>query len=187
MEIEITLKRIGRKMRNEKGFTLVELLVAMAVGAIVMTSAYSMYVSQQKAYQITEEVTALHQNLRASMFFIERDLRMAGYNPTKAATSFGFTGMTASSVDVTMDSVLENGAIGTGETISYSISGNTLLRNCVIVADNITGVAFTYLDTNGSVTALKSSVRSVDVSLSGSEGVHTRQLTARVRCRNMGL
>src|SRR3989339_279506 len=72
---------------REMGFTLVELLVSMAIAGIVMASIYSSYYSQQKAYVIQEQVAGMQQNLRAAMYHLERDIRMAGYDPTGKAGS----------------------------------------------------------------------------------------------------
>ncbi|MDB9823333.1 prepilin-type N-terminal cleavage/methylation domain-containing protein [Deltaproteobacteria bacterium] len=181
-------------MRNKKGFTIVEILVALAIGGIVMGAAYSMYISQQRSYQITEDVSALQQNLRSAMYFLERDLRMAGYNPTKASNYFGFTDLTLTSPELfrfTMDSETEDGVLGAGETITYSFQDNTLRRDTgggpQIIADNITDVSFDFFKQNGDPPANGSEVRRVEVALTASEGEHTRDLSAMVRCRNMGL
>ncbi|MFC1868886.1 PilW family protein [Thermodesulfobacteriota bacterium] len=182
-------------MGNEKGFTLSELLVAMVIALIVMASGYSMYMSQQKAYEITESVSGLQQNLRAAMFFLERELRMAGYNPTRATSgAFTFTNITATSVTFTTDSETEDGVLGTGETVTYSFNSadNTLRREAgsggaQVVADNITGLSLVYLNKDGGTPASGADVRAVDVTLTAQEDTHTRQSSTRVRCRNMGL
>ena len=45
------------KMKREKGFTLVELLVAMVIGLVVMSAIYSTYISQQRSSETMEEVS----------------------------------------------------------------------------------------------------------------------------------
>ncbi|MFC1533001.1 PilW family protein [Thermodesulfobacteriota bacterium] len=180
-------------MRNQKGFTISELLVAMTIGGIVMVTAYSMYMSQTRSSKITEEVSGLQQNLRAAMYHIERELRMAGYNPTRSTSgAFRFTIISSSnSVTFTMDNS-ENGALDPGETITYFFraTDNTLIRNAgtnQVVADNISNLSFAYLNASGTATTDGATVRSVDVTLTASGDGHTRQLVTRVRCRNMGL
>jgi len=76
-------------MRKEKGFTLVELLVAMVIAAIVMAGIYSVYYSQQRSYVVQEGVAEMQQNLRAAMFFMAKEIRMAGCNPTGGAATIG--------------------------------------------------------------------------------------------------
>jgi len=180
-------------MRNQKGFTLVEILVALAIGGIVMAAAYSMYISQQKAYQITEQVSALQQNLRSAMYFLERDLRMAGYNPTKASIYFGFTDLTLPSPGLFtfgMDTS-ENGVLDTDETFTYSLVGNNLRRTSggvsQTIADNISDISLTWFNRDGGTPANPSEARRVQVTLTASDGDHTRSLTAMIRCRNMSL
>jgi type IV pilus assembly protein PilW len=183
-------------MSNQKGFTLVELLVAMAIAGIVMAAGYSMYISQQKAYQTTEEVTALQQNLRSAMYFIEHDMRMAGYNPTRSSQAFSFTDVASDRCTflrddpINPDGVLQNES----ERISYFLSGNTLRKGYGLnpgegqtIADNITGLSFTWFNKDGGPAANVTEIRRVEVILTGTDGMHTRQLSSMINCRNMGL
>ena len=71
--------------RTSRGFSLVEVLVALAIFGVVMGSIYSLYISQSRSAMTQEEVVTLQKNLRAAVYFMERDLRMAGYNPTQAS------------------------------------------------------------------------------------------------------
>ena len=73
-------------MKN-KGFTLVEILVALALAGLVMTAVYSTYMIQHKAYVVQDQVAAIQQNLRAAMYMMELDFRMAGYDPEGKANS----------------------------------------------------------------------------------------------------
>jgi len=187
--------KMGADMRGEKGFTLAEMLVAMVVAGLVMTATYATYMTQTRAYKTNEEVTALQQNLRAAMYFLERDLRMAGYNPTVSRTvRFGFTTVDATTVTFTTD-LNENGVLDGTETITYShnATDNTLRRDAgagaQILASNITEVTLSYFDENGASTGSANAVRAVEITLTArtDDDKHGRTLTNRVRCRNMGL
>ena len=61
------------------GFTVVELLVAIAIGLVILAGLFRTFKVQQDSYVIQDEVSAMQQNLRAAMHFITRDLQMAGY------------------------------------------------------------------------------------------------------------
>jgi len=74
-------------MKNHEGFTLVELLVSMVIVGVVMAGVYSAYYTQQKSYQVQEQVAGMQQNLRAAMSLMEREIRMAGYDPTGNANA----------------------------------------------------------------------------------------------------
>lgn len=179
-------------MKNEKGFTLTELLVVMVIGAIVIAGAFGSYVSQQKAYTITESTTFLQQNLRAAMYFIEKDLRMAGFNPRKE-NDFGFISVAEDSFSFTKDigssdaANDENGIVDSGETITYDLDSGNLERNDLTIAENITGMALQYFDKNGNTTDTAGNVRSVFVTLTASDGSRTRSLSSLIKCRNAGL
>ena len=72
-------------MKCDKGFTLVELLISVGIAGVVMAGVFGVYHSQQKSYAKQEQITAMQQNLRAAMYIMEREIRMAGHNPTRAA------------------------------------------------------------------------------------------------------
>lgn len=71
--------------RNNYGFTLVELVVAMAVTFIVAGAIFATFRAQQMAYITQREVVGMNQNLRSAAYFIARDLRMAGHDPSWGA------------------------------------------------------------------------------------------------------
>jgi prepilin-type N-terminal cleavage/methylation domain-containing protein len=66
---------------NQKGLTLVELLIAMVVSLIAMGLAYTTYSAQQRAYTNEQLVLDMQQNARSALAFMRREIRMAGYNP----------------------------------------------------------------------------------------------------------
>lgn len=178
---------------SETGFTLTELLVAMVLAGIVMASLYSAYLTQQRAYETTEDVTIVQQNLRSAMFFVERELRMAGYDP-KDSGGCGFTTTSSNQIRFTLDQD-GDGSCESNEYIQYSYNAadNTLVRDSGIdgtnapVASDITNVSFTYFNSAGSGTTTAGSVRYVVVNIQSGRGDHSRNLNTRVVCRNVGL
>ena len=81
------------------------------------------------------------------------------------------------------------------EEIAYTHDGGVLRREAgagaQVLAENITGFGFTYLDTNGAAAATVNDIRAVDITLTAAEEVRgetiERSMSTRVRCRNMGL
>ncbi len=67
-------------LQNSRGFTLIELFLALSIFMIVVGAIYSTYLSQQKAYIVQEQIAGIQQNLRAAMFIMSREIRMAGYS-----------------------------------------------------------------------------------------------------------
>lgn len=159
---------------DSKGFTLVEILVGLAISAIVLTAIYQTYHSQQKAYVVQEQVAVMQQNLRAAMYIITSELRMAGYDPSGKASAGIVAGQwTAGSVHFTKD-VDSNGTInaadGSLEDVTFFIDGNRRLirreTTSQVVAENIDALNFFYLQADGTTqaTALED-VRSIEVTL----------------------
>ncbi len=72
--------------RNEAGFSLVELVVALGAMAVVIVMALGAFTFQHQTYLVVEQVSETQQNSRAIVSLIERDLRNAGYMvPPQAA------------------------------------------------------------------------------------------------------
>ncbi len=71
--------------RGTKGFTLIELMIAMAVSGIVMAGIYAAYEMQVKSQITNQALVDMQQEMRAAMLILEQDLRMAGYDPTENA------------------------------------------------------------------------------------------------------
>jgi type IV pilus assembly protein PilW len=125
-------------MKSNAGFTLVEMLVAVAVSMIIMAGVYSAFLSQQKNTVVQTNVSDIQQNLRAAMDFLARDLRLAGYAGTDSGSlgSFGFTDVGFKNYDTTSNAAGsgfvaftwdtdDDGTVGTGDRVSYSLADNS--------------------------------------------------------------
>ncbi len=63
---------------SNKGVTLIELMVTLAITGVVMTGIVSTFMSQHDSYKVQIQVAALQQNLRTGMKMLSDDIRMAG-------------------------------------------------------------------------------------------------------------
>ena len=179
--------------RREGGFTLTELLVAMVLAGVAMSAIYAAYVTQQRAYKTTTDVTAAQQNLRSAMYFLEKDLRMAGFDPQDSG-SFGFTNTLTNSFKFTWDEDEDGALSGGSEYITYKFESpeTTLERDSGDgsfndIADGISGVTFTYFTASGVTTTTPGLVRVVRIDMTAERGGHERALQSRIWCRNSGL
>jgi type IV pilus assembly protein PilW len=77
--IEVVEHRSAGVMGKQAGFTIIELLIAVALGLVILAGLFRTFKVQQDSYIIQDQVSAMQQNLRAAMHFITRDLQMAGY------------------------------------------------------------------------------------------------------------
>jgi type IV pilus assembly protein PilW len=75
---------------NRKGFTLIELLIAMVIASIVMAAMYSVYRSQTQTYRTQQLVVQMQQNMRAALYLLESEIRMAGYSAADPPAPAGF-------------------------------------------------------------------------------------------------
>ena len=62
-----------------RGFTLVELIVVIAIFSVVMTGIYSVFVRSNRAYISQEQVVAAQQEARSALDILGREIRMAGF------------------------------------------------------------------------------------------------------------
>ncbi len=61
-----------------RGFTLVELIVVIAIFSIVMAGIYSVFVRANRIYISQEEVVSAQQEARSALDILGREIRMAG-------------------------------------------------------------------------------------------------------------
>lgn len=66
--------------RPEKGFSLVELVIAMGITSILMVGIVTLVISQSRAYRMHEQILEMHQRTRAAITQAVREIRMAGYH-----------------------------------------------------------------------------------------------------------
>lgn len=67
------------KILKCKGFTLVELLIVIAIFGVVIGAVYSLYLTHMRSAYSHDEVVEVQQNLRIAMDTISRDLKVSGF------------------------------------------------------------------------------------------------------------
>ncbi|MDY0187681.1 MAG: prepilin-type N-terminal cleavage/methylation domain-containing protein [Syntrophus sp. (in: bacteria)] len=181
--------------KSDNGFTLVEVLVTLAVSLVLLGAVWGFFENQHRNYSTQERLTEMQQNARAGLEMMSREIRMAGYNPTGAvglpvcagtnmasASNSPCAGISnASSNTVSFSADLNgNGAVtpatasaNPGENISYSIYtcgnhqclGRTSNGSLQPLADHITGLTLTYYDSSDGIASDLSLIRKVKISL----------------------
>ena len=73
--------------RRRDGFTLLELMVALTVGGIAISSIYAIGAASTNVFRVQNEVSNAQSTLRMAMEQVKRDLVRAGYMATPRADS----------------------------------------------------------------------------------------------------
>jgi type IV pilus assembly protein PilW len=163
---------------NEQGFTMVELVVGLAISLILMGIAVKIFLVQQKAYNVQGQLSEMQQNIRAATDMIVRETKMAGYDPT----DLGFDGIgnnsSATSIQILADLDGTDTTTGTNEDITYKHYPNPdfqIKRKGSTggifqpLAENITGFTVLYFDANGDDigTSTLTDIRQIKITITG--------------------
>lgn len=65
--------------KKEKGLTLIELLVALVISALLIAGVYRTFIGQHKTFTVQDQVVDMQQNMRVSINRMMSDIRMAGF------------------------------------------------------------------------------------------------------------
>ena len=145
---------------SNRGVTLIELLVAFVIGAMIVAGIYKVFIAQTKAYTVQDQVVEVQQNIRSAMEILLRDVRMAGYDggqtPSKLLTAM-FPGdsrtATVSSDAITVQyrvngnlniKVIYRDAVKARLMEDWIVEGVEQLGYPVELLDNVSGLEFRY-------------------------------------------
>ncbi len=187
---------------KESGFTLVELLIAMAISGIVLGAAVNTFLAQRWSYALQEHVTAMTQGTRAALEMVTREVRMAGYNP--ARTSFDGITYDPTQVQIRADLNGDGDTADANETIAYVYNPATqeLMRetdgSSQPIADHIQAFTFDYVDGAGTSTTTTANIRQIRITITArtatpdpryaaNGGYRTYRLTSLVTPTNLAL
>ena len=163
---------------NEQGFTMVELVVGLAISLILMGIAVKIFLVQQKAYNVQGQLSEMQQNIRAATDMIVRETKMAGYDPTDV----GFDGIgnnsSATSIQILADLDGTETTTGPNEDITYKYYGDPDFQikrkgstggNFQPLAENIQVFTLSYFNANGDEigTTTPSLIRQIRIKITG--------------------
>jgi type IV pilus assembly protein PilW len=164
---------------NERGFTLVEMLIAMTIGLIIMAALSSTFLMQRKTYDVQEQIVEMVQTARAAMDMMTREIRMAGYDPTGTMqrsdpTGAKFVGIPydADKLQIYADLNGDEDTDDSHEYIKYTMDSDypfEIRRDTgggrQEFALNIQSFTFEYFDSNGNPTATTADIRQTEITI----------------------
>ena len=139
--------------RTQHGFTLIEMLIALAVGALLMGGIYGILVQQRNAYAMHQQILEMRQNVRMGLDVMTNDIRMAGFDPTGNAGA----GVVTAEADLMRFTIDRNGSGTIGdaafEDVAYRARAGSLRIQSVrqrasgfqAVVDTIQRLRFCYV------------------------------------------
>ena len=175
-----------RRPISTHGFSLLELLIVLAVFSFIVGGIFNNLTQSQKRYQFEQEVAEVQQTARNAADIMEREIKLAGFpiasyydsalNWTSANServAAGFITLGATNLVFEAD-LLEDGIV---DRVEYRLNGSTLERSArdktagggapaavyQTLATNVTALTFSYLNSSGSATTVPSEVRSVGI------------------------
>lgn len=80
----MTLQYMRIRPLRQRGFTLIELMIALLLGLLVVAAAGSIFLSNRRVYGTTESVNRIQENQRAAFELLARDIREAAGSPCSA-------------------------------------------------------------------------------------------------------
>jgi len=162
---------------NNSAFSLIEVMVAMAIFSLMMAGVIAAFHEQLKLNNAQQGESAMQQNARTAMYFLAREIMMAGFDPRGTANagikpvtdrhdavtlSMDVTGGESDGVDNDSDGETDNlreADFGDGKTddsnevITYALKNGQLTRasgggSPQALADNIDALDFEYFGLN---------------------------------------
>lgn len=200
-----TLK--NKYLYSKAGFSLVELLMALATSTIVLGAIYSVFNITNKNVTTQNVAANMQQSLRSAIGLMARDIRIAGLDPVGTG-NFGILEATVSKIIFTQDSIDSgtgefNGEVddSNSEKVTYYFEERQIRQKLyddpdyAVLISNIDAMEFSYLDADGNdlgnPVADLDLIRTVVIYIkvkepAGRDEPVERTLTRKVECRNLG-
>ena len=135
-------------LKNQRGFTLTELLVSMGLSLFVLAGVGSLFRAQTHTVKGQESKMEANEYALTVLDMVVREVRNAGYFPSTACDAMGgVTSASATSVTIQYDKDSNGACSGDDEIVvfAYDSANKNVTRNGVALSDgNVTAIEFTY-------------------------------------------
>ncbi|WP_447970278.1 PilW family protein [Nitrospira sp. M1] len=198
------------KVKKDQGFTLIEVVITLALSVVTVGTIYTVYSSQVRAQVARDDTLDMQQHARAAMDVVVRELKMAGYDPrhvnqdTNPVNDFDGIVYHPTQLHIKADLNGNGSPTDSHEFIRYSHDQETLtLRRDTgggrqPLAEHIESFSIQYFNRNGVPTIDARQIRQVAVTVKArtarpdqryslNQGYRTFTLHSRITLRNIGL
>lgn len=83
---------LASRQRPASGFTLIEMMITVALSSLVGVLIYTVFIEQTRAYRMQADMGTMQQNLRIGMELLTRDVANAGYGTAVDGGAWGVDG-----------------------------------------------------------------------------------------------
>jgi len=182
------------------GFTVTELVLALAIMMMVMAAIVSLLISLNRVYAAQNVIAGVQQVTRAGINIMTRNIRLAGLNPLKI-NRIGILEASVNKIRFQHDTN-GNGIIdlGQNEDVAYLLNDNHQLirqkdgssRSNKSLIEHVKALKFKYFNRDNEETTIIDNIHTVEITLTirepaGKDKSISRSYSTRVICRNLGL
>ncbi|MBA7602837.1 hypothetical protein ES703_09933 [subsurface metagenome] len=133
--------------KMKKGFSLIEMLVAMTITCIILAITVTQFVLQRKHIYMQEMQIKLDRDTRLSLIFIGKEMREIGLDP-KRRHSFGITAGNVNALNYLIDRD-QDGVVDAADIGNIYLNSDTLVFNNDDILPNVIGLNFSYFEKGG--------------------------------------
>lgn len=177
---------------GQKGFSFLELIIAMTLGLVILAALTRTFVVQRKVFGTQEQILEMAQTARAGMEMITSEVMMAGFDPSGLLqhsddTKTTFSGIvyddTKSELEIRADlngngMIVKNGikskpktwSYDKNERIVYKLIGGAIKRKTgkgyfQPFVENVQSFSFDYKKLDGTIATNESEIRQVLINI----------------------
>jgi type IV pilus assembly protein PilW len=118
------MKKLSQKQNNERGLSLVELMISMTLGLVVSGGAITLYIASAQNYALNSTKTLMQENANFAMHFFEEKLNSAsvgntfdcGSGATLANTIWNTNTNSSYDTDLIFSGGIRGYSVGAGES-----------------------------------------------------------------------
>jgi type IV pilus assembly protein PilW len=141
------------RLRTQKGFSIVELMVAMLLGLVLLGGVINIFLTNQQSFRTNEDLGRLQENARTSFELMARELRQAGGNTCGASLTANVLNNAGTNWAVNWDAgvlqgfesgVAATGIVNSGTGVAERVSNTDAIK--VLSGSLLNGLRFSSHD-----------------------------------------